>query len=67
MVDWLEACSIDPAAMEVTTGVYWIPIYEILEKRGFEVGLMNAHDPPRYTDRHIMYRSIDWQGDSLVP
>ncbi len=54
MVDWLEACSIDPAAMEVTTGVYWIPIYEILETRGLEVGLMNAHDPPRYTDRHIM-------------
>ena len=49
MIDWLEACSIDPAAMEATTGVYWIPIYEILEKRGFEVGLMNAPALPIFS------------------
>ena len=39
MVDWLEACRIDTVAMEAT-GVYWIPIYDILEQRGFEVVLV---------------------------
>lgn len=41
LADWLEACGIETVAME-STGVYWIPIYEILEKRGFEVYLVNA-------------------------
>ncbi len=38
---WLEECGIRTVAME-STGVYWIPIYEILEQRGFEVLLVNA-------------------------
>src|SRR5437870_13129523 len=37
-----------------STGVYWIPIYEILEQRGFEVRVVNARDakhvPGRKTD-----------------
>jgi len=41
LADWLEECNIDTVAME-STGVYWIPIYEILEARGFEVYLVNA-------------------------
>lgn len=41
LADWLEECSVDTVAME-STGVYWIPIYEILEARGFEVYLVNA-------------------------
>jgi transposase len=41
LADWLTACSIESVAME-STGVYWIPIYEILESRGFEVCLVNA-------------------------
>jgi transposase len=41
LADWLEACSIDTVAME-STGVYWIPLYEILEDRGIEVLLVNA-------------------------
>jgi transposase len=41
MADWLEACGIETVAME-STGVYWIPIYEILVARGFEVCLVNA-------------------------
>lgn len=42
LADWLETCHIETVAME-STGVYWIPIYEILEARGFEVYLVNAH------------------------
>ncbi len=41
LADWLAACKIKTVAME-STGVYWVPIYEILEKRGFEVFLVNA-------------------------
>ena len=41
LADWLESCSIKTVAME-STGVYWITIYQILEKRGFDVNLVNA-------------------------
>jgi len=41
LADWLQACGIETVAME-STGVYWIPIYEILEERGFTVYLVNA-------------------------
>ena len=41
---WLKACHIETVAME-STGVYWIPLFQILEARGFKVFLVNA--PPR--------------------
>jgi transposase len=41
LAEWLEACGIKTVAME-STGVYWIPIFEILEERGFEVVLVNS-------------------------
>ncbi len=41
IADWLEECGVTTAAME-STGVYWIPLYQILETRGFEVCLVNA-------------------------
>jgi transposase len=53
LADWLQACGVDTVAME-STGVYWIPLYEILEARGFEVLLVNARHvkgvPGRKTD-----------------
>lgn len=41
LADWLKKCGIRTVAME-STGVYWIPVYELLEERGFEVLLVNA-------------------------
>jgi hypothetical protein len=41
LADWLAACGVETVAME-STGVYWIPIYEILAEKGFEVYLVNA-------------------------
>lgn len=41
LADWLEACRIRTVAME-STGVYWIPLFQILEKRGIEAHLVNA-------------------------
>lgn len=53
LADWLEACGMETVAME-STGVYWIPVYEILEARGFDVCLVNARHlknvPGRKTD-----------------
>lgn len=53
MADWLEQCGIQTVVME-STGVYWIPLYQILERRGFEVQLVNARHvknvPGRKTD-----------------
>ncbi len=42
LASWLEQCGIQTVAME-STGVYWIPLFQILETRGFEVKLVNAH------------------------
>ena len=41
LADWRDACNVDTVAME-STGVYWIPLYELLESRGFTVLLVNA-------------------------
>lgn len=41
MATWLKACGIETVAMEAT-GVYWIPVFQILETQGFEVKLVNA-------------------------
>ncbi len=53
LTDWLAACRIDTVAME-STGVYRIPVDEILEARGFRVHLVNArhltHVPGRKSD-----------------
>jgi transposase len=42
LADWLQTCDIETVAME-STSVYWIPLFQILETRGFEVKLVNAH------------------------
>ena len=53
LADWLEQQQIITVAME-STGVYWIPLFEILDSRGFDVHLVNArqlsHVPGRKTD-----------------
>ena len=41
LADWFGVCGIETVAME-STGVYWIPLFEILQERGFEVLLVNA-------------------------
>lgn len=41
LADWLQECGVKIVAME-STGVYWIALYELLERRGFEVMLVDA-------------------------
>ena len=53
LADWLALCGVETVAME-STGVYWIPLFQILEARGFAVKLVNARHvknvPGRKTD-----------------
>jgi len=53
LADWLHQCKIDTVAME-STGVYWIPVFEILDSQGFDVRLVNPRNiknaPGRKTD-----------------
>src|SRR5215467_5320620 len=50
---WLQQCQIETVVLE-STGVYWITLFAVLEERGFEVKLVDAHDarqvPGRKTD-----------------
>lgn len=41
MVEWLKKCKIEVVVME-STGVFWIPLFEMLDQNGFEVKLVNA-------------------------
>ena len=42
LADWLSQCQVETVVME-STGVYWIPVFQILETRGFKVLLVNSH------------------------
>ncbi len=50
LADWLQQCGITTVAME-STGVYWIPLFELLERRGFEVKLVDARHVKNVTGR----------------
>jgi transposase len=47
---WLRACGVTTVAME-STGVYWIPLYELLEARGLAVQLVDARQVARAPGR----------------
>src|SRR5271154_6523473 len=53
LIEWFAECGVDTVVM-VSTSVYWIPIFELLDARGFAVFLVNARDakqvPGRKTD-----------------
>jgi transposase len=59
LADWLESCDIETVAME-STGVYWIPLYEILEARGFEVCLVNARHLKNVSGRKTDVSDCQW-------
>ena len=50
LADWLEACGVTTVVME-STGVFWIPLFELLESRGFEVRLVDARQMRRIPGR----------------
>ena len=62
LADWLSACGIRSVAMEAT-GVYWIPLFEILEARGFEVLLVNAQHVKNVPGRKTDVLDCEWLRD----
>ena len=59
LADWLKSCRVKTVAMQ-STGVYWIPIYEILEERGFEVYLVNARHTKNLPGRKSDVQESQW-------
>lgn len=59
LAQWLVDCGIETVAMEAT-GVYWIPIYEILEARGLEVLLVNARHVKNVPGRKSDVSDCEW-------
>jgi transposase len=59
LANWLKECGIETVAME-STGVYWIPLYELLESRGFEVKLVDARHVKNVTGRKTDVSDCQW-------
>src|ERR671913_1836135 len=59
LADWFERCGVKTVAME-STGVYWIPAYEVLEQRGFAVVLVNARDAKHVPGRKTDVSDAEW-------
>ena len=59
LADWLQQCQIRTVAME-STGVYWIPLFQILEKRKLEVRLVNAHHVKNVPGRKTDVEDCQW-------
>lgn len=59
MASWLRASGIETVAME-STGIYWIPAFEILESYGFEVFLVNARDTKNVPGRKTDFNDAQW-------
>lgn len=59
LADWLKACEVDTVAME-STGVYWIPLFELLESRGFTVYLVNARHVKNVSGRKSDVLDCQW-------
>jgi len=59
LADWLISCGVDTVAME-STGIYWIPIFEILEARGLNVYLVNARHIKNVPGRKSDVQDCQW-------
>ena len=59
MAEWLSACGVRQVAME-STGVYWIPVFELLERAGFEVHLVNPRATKQVSGRKSDVLDCQW-------
>jgi transposase len=59
LADWLRDCGVDTVAME-STGVYWIPLFELLDARGFTVLLVNARHVKNVSGRKSDVLDCQW-------
>jgi transposase len=56
---WLKKCGVTTVAME-STGVYWIPLFELLERRGCEVKLVDARHVKNVSGRKSDVLDCQW-------
>ena len=59
LADWLKECRVTSVAMEAT-GVYWIPLFQLLERRGFAVLLVNARQIKNVSGRKSDVLDCQW-------
>ncbi len=59
LADWLAQCGVTTVVME-STGVYWIPLFELLEGRGFEVKLVDARHVKNVSGRKSDVLDCQW-------
>ncbi len=58
MAEWLLACGVDTVVLE--TGVYWIPVYEVLEQRGLKVWLVDGRQMKYVPGRKSDVQDCQW-------
>jgi transposase len=56
---WLKKCKVKTIVMQ-STGVYWIPLYDIMEEQGFEVCLVNARHTKSLPGRKSDVQESQW-------
>lgn len=59
LVDWLVQCGIDTVAME-STGIYWVPVFELLEQQGITPYLVNARHVKTVPGRKTDWNDAQW-------
>ena len=59
LATWLKQCGVTTVAME-STGVYWIPLFEVLERQGFEVKLVDARHVKNVSGRKSDVLDCQW-------
>ena len=59
MAEWLSGCGVRQVAME-STGVYWIPVFELLERAGLEVHLVNPRATKQVSGRKSDVLDCQW-------
>lgn len=59
LADWVQECGVDTVAMEAT-GVYWIPVFQLLERRGLAVLLVNARQTKNVAGRKSDVQDCQW-------
>jgi transposase len=59
LADWLQACRIRTVALE-SPGVFWIPLFQILEERGLQVCLVNVRHVKNVPGRKSDVLDCQW-------
>jgi transposase len=59
LANWLLGCGVDTVALE-STGVYWIPVYEVLEQHGLKVWLVDARQMKYVPGRKSDLQDCQW-------